>query len=74
MAKQRYTAQEVIDALWAANGVVIRAANRLGCNPSTVYDYANRYVTVKDAMQEARRNTYAEAQGYLVAVPPHTRG
>ena len=66
MSKQQYTAQEMIDAIWAANGVVRQAAARLGCTAATVYNYAQRYVTVKDAMHEARRNTYAEAQDSLV--------
>jgi transposase len=65
---QEYTAKEVADALREADGVVRVAANRLGCNASTVYRYANRYVTVERAMHEARKNTYAEAQGYLLAM------
>ena len=65
---QEYTAQEMCDALRAADGVVLQAARKLGCSAMTIYRYAKRYVTVKQAMQEARRNTYAEAQGYLVAM------
>jgi len=56
------------DALRAADGVVLQAARKLDCSAMTIYRYAKRYVTVKQAMQEARRNTYAEAQGYLVAM------
>ena len=65
---RRYTAAEVIDALEATGGVVVRAAKMLGCAPKTVYAYADRYVTVREAMEEARKDTYAEAQGYLLAM------
>lgn len=65
---QEYSAKQVADALRATNGVVMQAANLLRCDPSTVYRYAHRYTTVKDAMVESRNNTYAEAQGYLVAM------
>jgi hypothetical protein len=63
-----YTAKEVSEALRDADGVVRVAANRLGCTAATVYNYANRYVTVERAMHEARKDTYAEAQGYLLAM------
>jgi len=66
MSKQHYTAGEVIDALEAAGGVVRGAARRLGCSAKTIYRYADRYVTVKEAIQAARANTYAEAQAYLL--------
>lgn len=66
--KQEHTAKEVADALRAAEGVVRVAARRLGCSAATVYNYANRYVTVEEAMHEARKDTYAEAQGFLVAM------
>ena len=66
--KQEYTAKEMCDALEATGGVVVRAAKMLGCAPKTVYAYAKRYVTVREAMEEARKDTYAEAQGYLLAM------
>jgi len=68
MGKQEYTAEEMCDALRAADGVVRVAARDLGCSAMTIYRYAKRYVTVQQAMKEARQNTYAEAQGYLVAM------
>jgi len=66
--KQEYTAKEMVNALEQAGGVVVRAAKIVGCAPKTVYAYAKRYVTVKEAMKEARKDTYAEAQGYLLAM------
>ena len=64
--KQKYSAQEVADALRESGGVVEHAANTLGCSAMTVYRYADRYVTVEEAMQDARQNTYAEAQKRLI--------
>lgn len=68
MSTQRYTAAEVVEALHETGGVVVRAARKLGCAAATVYNYADRYVTVREAMEEARKDTYAEAQGYLLAM------
>lgn len=68
MSTQRYTAAEVVEALHDTGGVVVRAARKLGCAAATVYNYADRYVTVREAMEEARKDTYAEAQGYLLAM------
>jgi len=65
---QEYKAQEVADALREANGVVARAAKALDCAPKTVYRYADRYVTVEQAMEEARMDLAAEAETHLVAM------
>jgi len=53
---REYSAKEVADALREANGVVRQAATKLGCTPKTVYRYADEYVTVEQAMQEARQD------------------
>jgi predicted transcriptional regulator len=63
---KKYTAKEVADALRQTNGVVARAAQTLGCVPSTVYRYADEYVTVQDAMDNARADLAAEAETHLV--------
>ena len=47
---------EIINAIWAAQGKVSVAAQRLNCDPSTIFGYANRYVTVKDAIDAARKS------------------
>ena len=74
--KQAFSAKEVASALWEASGVVRSAAAQLGCTAATVYNYADRYVTVRDAMQAARMDTYAEAQSRLVEMmrDPEHRG
>jgi hypothetical protein len=68
MSTQRYKAQEVVDAIRASNGVVQQAASALGCSPRTIYNYADRYVTVQEALDESRRDIAGEAEGYLVAM------
>lgn len=63
---QEYTAKEVATALRDAEGVVAQAAKRLGCSPRTVYNYAEQYVTVEQAMKDAREDLAAEAETHLV--------
>ena len=65
---QEYTAKQVADAIRQANGVVKTAAAQLGCTPATVYNYADRYVTVQEALDESRKDLAGEAEGYLVAM------
>lgn len=50
----RYTAQQVANAIDEAEGFVTHAARALKCHPSTIYNYAKRYVTVQRAMDKAR--------------------
>ena len=69
MANQyQYDREAMIEALVKANGVVMTAAKMLGCHPGTIYNYAEKYATVKEAMKRSRRGLVAEAQGYLVAM------
>ena len=54
MAKtDQYTAQQMIDALLAENGMATRAAKRLGCSHTTVYRYIDTYPTVAAAKELA---------------------
>lgn len=66
MASNGYTAQEMIDAIQAANGVLTQAAKNLGCTRQTVYNYCERYVTVQAALDEAREVTKDFAESKLV--------
>src|SRR5262245_22642935 len=65
--KQRYTAQQVIDALTATRGLVTLAAKRLGCDTDTIRNYAKRYPSVAKVKAEAREEVLdiAEAQLFL---------
>ncbi len=51
---ERYTAQEVIDAL-ERGYTCVGAGQLLGCSAETVRNYANKYPTVKQALQGKRR-------------------
>lgn len=66
MAKQRYTAAEVIDALERARGIKAVAAKILGCTRQTVERYAKRYATVAQACRQARETLVDVAEGQLV--------
>lgn len=55
MAKRdRYTAQQVIDALKATRGMVYLTAKRLQCNPQTVMNYCKKFPSVAQAKEDAR--------------------
>jgi hypothetical protein len=47
MSSERYTAAQIIEALKATKGMVYLAADKLGCSHQTVYNYIERYPTVK---------------------------
>lgn len=51
---ERYTAQQMIDAIRATRGMLTLAAKRLGCAPDTVYRYVREYATVAQALRDER--------------------
>ena len=51
---EKFTAEQVIQAIQDAHGMVTKAAQRLGCTPRTVRNYAQRYSTVAGAILEER--------------------
>jgi hypothetical protein len=54
MATEKYTAAQLIKALKETKGMVYLAADKLGCAPNTIYNYAKRYVTVQEAIDTER--------------------
>ena len=52
--QERYTTEQVIEALQATKGMVTLAARQLGCHPSTVRSYIERHPTVAQAHREQR--------------------
>ena len=60
----RYTAAQVAEAIAEARGFVSTAAKNLGCSRMTIYNYINRYATVKQAKEDAREDMidFAEAK------------
>ena len=53
---EKYNAQQMIDAIQDAKGILTVAARKLGCSRTTVYRYMERYSTIKDAYQEANES------------------
>lgn len=51
---EKYTAQQVIDALRTTKGMVSLAAKKLQCDPATVYRYIRTYPTVAAAVRSER--------------------
>jgi hypothetical protein len=62
MKTERYTTDQVIQALRDTKGMITIAAERLRCNPDTVRNYVNRYPTVKAALQEQREGVLDVAE------------
>lgn len=65
MASDRYTAQQVADALTKAKGFVSVAARGLGCTDQTVRNYIERYAICKQAVLDARESMIDIAEGRL---------
>lgn len=51
---KKYTAKEMVSAIKASNGMVTKAASLLGCSPNTIYAYAQKYPSVKEALDYHR--------------------
>jgi hypothetical protein len=49
----KYTVEQVIEAIRGAKGILTVASNALGCSRTTVHNYVNKYPTVKAAYEEA---------------------
>ena len=61
----RYTAQQVADALTQAKGFVSVTAKNLGCSDQTVRNYMDRYAICKQAVLDAREQMIDIAEGRL---------
>jgi hypothetical protein len=60
--KNGFTAQQVIEALEAADGYVSKTASLLGCSVKTIYNYRDKFVTVAEAWAniKERRHDFVE--------------
>ncbi len=65
MAEERFTAQQVADALRQARGFVSVAARQLGCAAKTVRRYCDTYEVCKQAQVDAREAMIDLAEGKL---------
>ena len=50
---QRYTAEEICEAIKGSGGVMAVVARRLECDRSTIGRYAQRYTSVREALHQA---------------------
>lgn len=64
--QDKYTAQQVADAIRKANGIYAAAARLLRCDRRTVAAYVERYATVRQAAEEANATLLDIAEGHLV--------
>jgi len=70
MSSERYTAAQIIEALKATKGMVYLAADRLGCSHQTVYNYIERYPTIKNEWdaQNGKMGDTAELKLYQAII------
>jgi len=57
MTPEKYTPEQIKDALKLANGFVYIASQNLGCDAKTIYNYMERYPEIKEYLQEIREHT-----------------
>jgi hypothetical protein len=50
----KYKQEIVIEAIRRANGMVYVAAQKLGCSPQTIYNYAKRHPAIQTAIEDQR--------------------
>lgn len=55
MGTDQYDRAEVINAIWSNKGNISAAARDIGCGARTIYYMADRYKTVQQAIDHARR-------------------
>ena len=65
-ANDKFTPQQVITALKASSGIKLVAARALGCSPSTITSYIERYKPVEAAWKQCRDDFVDLAQSQLV--------
>jgi len=65
VGKQKFTAEQVAQALEANKGLAAVAAEQLGCTVSTVYNYANRYERVREVLAHQKEKRLDIAEGQL---------
>ena len=63
--KERYTVEQVCEAIRSQKGLLSMAANRLGCSYMTVWNYSQKYPEVKQAIEESKESMLDLAEGKL---------
>lgn len=65
MGRQRYTVEQVSDALRATRGNLLAASRQLGCDRHTVARYVERFSGCEEAMREGREMRIDLAESVL---------
>jgi transposase-like protein len=65
---EKYTPQQMIDALIETNGMITLAARRLGCSSNTVRRYIRQYATVAAAQREAQERLGDQVELTLISM------
>lgn len=63
---EKYTPEQIIEALTTCGGFVSVAARRLGCTFQTIYNYRDRYKEVRQALLDIREGQKDFAEGKLL--------
>jgi hypothetical protein len=62
MKRERYTPEQVAEALRKTKGLLFLAAKHLGCEPETIRNYCKRYPSVQAAREIERGQLIDEAE------------
>jgi hypothetical protein len=65
-SEQKYTKEQVIDAIKRSRGFISQAAKILKCTNATVYHYKERYSEVEDAIKNERESLLDFAESKLL--------
>jgi hypothetical protein len=65
MANGKFTAEQMANAIISADGILAKAARDLGCSRQTVHNYVNKFVTVREAYEEANDKFIDDAEEQL---------
>lgn len=63
--KQQFTVKQVIQALQNNRGLVTQAAEELKAGVRTIYDYADRYPTIKETIKTLKESRLDYTEGKL---------
>ena len=66
MAEEKYTPQQMIDALREAGGVMTAAARKIGCSRHTVRRYVDEYPKVREVLEEENETNLDEGENTLI--------
>jgi len=61
-APEKFTTEQIIEALHKTNGLITLAADRLGCSAKTIYNRAKQVKSVQDAIEYYRTNLIDHAE------------